>query len=217
MKKQVSDNPEKNRKTNILFVLSALMITLYIASNAMAVKIIAINNIAVFDAGTLTFPFAYMLSDVIAEMWGFKTAKKVIWLSFACNIVFVLCTYVGTFVPTPDYLQNTADAYSVVFGYVPRIVFASCLAYVCGELINAWVLDKIKEKTGKKNLWIRTIGSSAVAYVFDTGLFVLVAFAKTASISDMFTMFIIQYPVKLAIEALFGTPLAYAVIKRIDK
>ena len=217
MKKQVSDNPEKNRKTDRLFVITALMITLYIASNAMSVKIIAINNFALFDAGTITFPFAYMLGDVLAEIWGFKTARKVIFLTFLCNIIFILCTTLGIFVPSPDYMKETAEAYSCVFGYVPRIVAASLVAYLAGELLNAWVLDRIKQITGKKNLWLRTIGSSAIAYIADTGIFILAAFWKTATPQDMLSMFVVSYIAKLAIEAFFGTPLAYAAVRILEK
>ena len=217
MNKQVSENPEKNRRTNLLLIVTSLMVTIYLASNAMAVKIIAAHGVALFDAGTITFPFAYMLGDVLAEVWGFKVAKKVIWLTFICNIIYVICTWTGVFLPSPDYMKETADAYAIVFGYVPRIVVASLVAYICGELLNAWVLDKIKEKTGKKHLWVRTIGSSAVAYVIDTGIFVVIAFVGRATVSDIVSMFCIQYFTKLITEAVFGTPLAYLVIKRICK
>ena len=75
-----------------LMTVTALFVTLYLVSNVMAVKVISIFGLFYFDAGTITFPFAYMLGDVLTEMWGFKTAKKVIWMTFFCNILMVLCT-----------------------------------------------------------------------------------------------------------------------------
>lgn len=210
--KQVSENPAKNRDLTALTVVAALLATLYIASNAMAVKVIAIGDLALFDAGTITFPAAYMLGDVLTEIWGFKTARKVIWLTFLCNVVFVLCTALGLVLPAPEYMQETTDAYAIIFGYVPRIVIASLIGFLCGELSNAWVMSKMKKMTQGKHMWLRTIGSSAIGYIFDTVLFVIVAFAGTAPIWDLFTMITIQYFAKLLIEALCGTPLAYAAV-----
>lgn len=214
---QVSENPAKNRDWNMLTIVTALLAAIYIASNAMAVKVIAIGDLALFDAGTITFPAAYMLGDVVTEIWGFKTAKKVIWLTFFCNLIFVLCTALGLILPAPDYMQATTDAYAIIFGYVPRIVIASLIGFLCGELSNAWVMAKMKKLTQGKHMWLRTIGSSAVGYIFDTVLFVIVAFGGTSPARDIFTMITIQYFAKLAIEALCGTPLAYAAVRFIKK
>lgn len=212
--KQVSENPAKNREVSItgLVVITSLLVTLYLTSNVMATRIIAIGSISIFDAGTITFPMTYMLGDVLTEIWGFKTAKKVIWLSFLCNTLFMAFTALGLILPCPDYQKETADAYAIIFGYVPRIVFASLVGFLVGELSNAWVMVKIKSITGSGHLWMRTIGSSAVGHLLDTILFVLLAFAGTASAFDLFTMIAIQYVAKLLIEALCGTPLAYGVV-----
>ena len=85
---KVSEHPfKKNRMSShtALMVVTALFVTLYLVSNVMAVKVISIFGLFYFDAGTITFPFAYMLGDVLTEMWGFKTAKKVIWMTFFCT------------------------------------------------------------------------------------------------------------------------------------
>lgn len=214
MTKQVSVNPEKNREKLFicLGVITALLVTLYITSNVMAVKIINVFGISLFDAGTITFPLTYMLGDVLTEIWGFKTAKKVIWLTFMCNAIFIAFTSLGLLLPYPGYMQETADAYAVIFGYVPRIVFASLVGFLIGELTNAWVLVKIKEFTDGKHLWLRTIGSSAAGHLLDTVLFVCIAFIGTSPTGDLISMIVIQYFAKLLIEIISGTPIAYGVI-----
>lgn len=219
MNNQVSENPAKNREklSKWLVIITSLMITLYITSNVMAVKILSICGLSLFDAGTITFPFAYMLGDVLTEIWGFKTARGVIFLTFLCNIIFMLFTAIGSYLPYPDYMQATADAYSTIFGYVPRIVIASLLGYLTGELANAWTMEKIKKATHGRHMWLRTIGSSAVGYFFDTVLFVLAAFYGTAPAWDLFSMIVIQYAVKMIIEAVGGTPLAYGLVAKIRK
>ena len=213
--KKVSEHPfKKNRMSShtALMTVTALFVTLYLVSNIMAVKVISIFGLFYFDAGTITFPFAYMLGDVLTELWGFKTARKVIWMTFFCNILMVICTQIGVWLPSPDYLAETEAAYNHLFSYVPRIVVGSLVGFLLGELSNAWLMEKIKEKTKGKRLWVRTIGSSAVAYLFDSLPFVLIAFLGVVSTHDLLMMIVFQYGAKLLIESVFGTPMAYAVI-----
>lgn len=213
---KVSENPfKKNRVSShtALMVVTALFVTLYLVSNIMAVKVISIFGLFYFDAGTITFPFAYMLGDVLTEIWGFRTAKRVIWMTFFCNILMVICTQIGVWLPSPDYLTETETAYNHLFSYVPRIVIGSLVGFLLGELSNAWLMEKIKERTKGKRLWVRTIGSSAVAYLFDSLPFVLIAFLGVVSTHDLLLMIAFQYGAKLIIEAAFGTPMAYAAIR----
>ena len=223
MNNKVTDNPFKNRSAETtapptaFIVVAALFVTLYVVSNVMAVKVIGLWDLFYFDAGTITFPFAYMLGDVLTEIWGYKTARKVIFTTLVCNIVMVVCTQIGVFLPSPDYLDATAQAYNTMFSYVPRIVIASLTGFLLGELSNAWLMEKIKRWTQGKRLWVRTIGSSAVAYWFDSLPFVLIAFAGTVSTHDLLLMIAFQYVSKLLIEAVLGTPMAYAVISVIRK
>ena len=220
---KVSENPSKNRIKNqinnhtALMVVTALFVTSYLVSNVMAVKVISLFGLFYFDAGTIVFPFAYMLGDVLTEIWGYRTARKVIWLTFMCNIIMVVCTQIGVWLPSPDYLDKTANAYNHIFSYVPRIVVASLTGFLLGELSNAWLMEKIKKITGNKRLWVRTIGSSAVAYLFDSLPFVLIAFLGVVSTHDLLMMIAFQYGAKLLIEAIFGTPLAYAAVHAIRK
>ena len=93
MENKVAENPfkirglEPNQKNEQSFiVITALFVTLYVVSNVMAVKVIGLWNLFYFDAGTITFPFAYMLGDVLTEIWGYKTARKVIFTTLLCNI-----------------------------------------------------------------------------------------------------------------------------------
>lgn len=220
---KVSENPFKSRTSKqinshtALMIVTSLFVTSYLVSNVMAVKVISLFGLFYFDAGTITFPFAYMLGDVLTEIWGFRTARKVIWMTFVCNIIMVVCTQIGVWLPSPDYLAETANAYNHIFNCVPRIVVASLTGFLLGELSNAWLMEKIKEKTKGKRLWVRTIGSSAVAYLFDSLPFVLIAFLGVVSTHDLLMMIAFQYGAKLLIEALFGTPLAYTAVHAIRK
>ena len=184
----------------------------------MAVKVISIGPLALFDAGTITFPIAYMLSDVLAEIWGYRTAKKVIFLTFICNALLVIFTSIGIILPYPGYMEEVQEAYSTIYTYVPRIVIASLISFLAGDLLNAKILVLMRDRSrDRKHLWMRTIGSSAAGYLIDTVLFVLIAFSGTAPASDLLSMIAVQYAAKLLLEALFGTPLAYMAIGFIRK
>ena len=216
---KVSENPFKNRTGAIspYVVITVLFIMCYVVSNLMAVKVIGFFGLFYFDAGTITFPLAYMLGDVLTEIWGYRTAKKTIILAFLCNIFVVVFTQIGVWLPSVDYLDPVADAYDTVFNYVPRIVVGSLVGFLLGELSNAWLMDKIKSKTKGKFLWVRTIGSSMVGYIFDTIPFVLIAFLGVLTTRDLILMIVSQYIMKLSIEVLFGTPMAYAAIAYLRK
>ena len=221
--KKVAENPLKNRAvTNekslpMLVVIVGLLITCYLTANVMAVKLIKVCGVTLFDAGTIVFPFAYMLGDVLTEIWGFKTARKVIWLTFFCEIVFTLFAWIGIFLPYPAETAANAEAYGKVFGFVPRVTIASLAAFLLGGMANAWTMAKIKEKTGEKLLWLRTIGSSIFGYAVDTSLFVCLAFLGSVPMRDILSMIWIQIIVKLLIEILGGTPLAYSAIAMIKR
>ena len=220
MNNDVTGNHLKNRIGDFtpLTVITASMVLLYVTANVMAVKLVEIGGIPLFDAGTITFPLAYMLGDVLAEVWGYKTAKKVIWLTFAMNAAFIFFTTIGIFLPYPAYMQTTQDAYVTIFTYVPRIVIASLIGFLFGEMMNAKVLVKMKERQKDGRLLaLRTITSSIVGYLFDTVLFVIIAFAGTVPTMELIKMIVAQYVMKTLIEGLAGTPLAYLAIGYLRK
>ena len=212
---KVSENPFKNRAHSefMLMVVTALFVTLYLTSNIMAVKVVDFADLFYFDAGTITFPFAYMLGDVLTELWGFRIAKRVIWLTLVCNVLLVLCTLIGVWLPSPEYLSETETAYNHVFNYVPRIVLGSLAGFFCGEMVNAWLMERIKQKTRGKYFALRAVVSSSVGYLADTIPFVLIAFCGLLPVRELVLMVVFQYVMKMVIECSFGTPLAYFFVK----
>ena len=178
----------------------------------MAVKLLVIRGVTCFDCGTLLFPLVYMLDDVLSELWGYAVARRVIWLTFGCMALMLCGTAAAIWLPSPDYQAGMADAYRQVYGFVPRIVVASLVAFLCGALANSWSLVKIRQWTGRRWLWVRTIGSSVYGYLVDNAFFVLLAFGLRAPWRDLLSMMAIQFAVKMAMEACIATPLAYAVI-----
>lgn len=214
---QKINSEESLGKFSPLLIISAIMVTAYISSNVLAVKLVSIFNLTFFDAGVIIFPLTYIIGNILTEIWGFKVAKNVILLAFSCNILFVILTVIATFMPYPNYIEHTASSFKTIFTVVPRILFASLTAFLVGEITNSWFMAKIKKATNSKKLWLRTILSSAIGYLLDTVLFVLIAFSGIAPSKDLFTMIIAQYLTKMIIEILGGTPVVYGIVKFLKK
>ena len=217
---KVPENPSKNRidSFNSLTVISGLLITLYLTANLMAVKIIQVGSVSIFDAGTITFPLTYMLGDVLSEIWGYKTTRKVIILTFISNIILIAFTNLAMLLPYPEEMEAINNSYNMIFGYVPRIVLASLISFLAGELANSKILVKLRDRSKDgRRLWVRTITSSIVGHLLDTVLFVSIAFIGTVPAGDIWSMIYIQYLLKLAIEVILGTPLAYLMVKCIKR
>lgn len=192
-------------------IVAVSFVAALLISNTLATKLIAAGPF-VLPAAVVVYPFCFMLGDVLTEVWGFRYARKVICFGFLANLGMVVFTYLGGLLP-PAPVWPHQEAYTAIFGFVPRIVAGSFLAYMAGELLNSWSLEKIKALTGIRLLFVRTIGSTLVGQIVDTGIFITVAFAGTVPNPVLIRMILAQYAVKVLFEALGGTPLAYLLVK----
>jgi len=197
------------------FFVSILVIS-NIASSAKIVDIgISLFSIPlVFDGGTILFPLAYVLGDVLTEVYGFKTARRVILTGFAALALTALVFFVlGKLPPEASWSAETGGntAFNAILGGISYggIVLASLSAYLVGELSNAIILSKLKVKMKGKMLWVRTIGSTLVGEFLDTAIFVLIAcVAKVFSWEIFWSLVLTNYILKCGIEVIV-TPFTY--------
>ena len=190
-------------------VLVALFVTCLIAANITAVKLIAVFGL-LLPAAIVIFPVSYILGDVLTEVYGYRQARRVIWLGFLCNLIVVATIWIGQMLPAAGFWDGQA-AYERILGMAPRILAASFLAYLVGEFANAFVLAKMKIATEGRWLWTRTIGSTLVGQGLDSLIFIVLAFAGTMPLDALVGMVVTQWLVKSAYEAA-ATPVTYAVV-----
>lgn len=152
----------------------ATFVAVLLISNIGATKLIEFGPI-VTDGGAFLFPLAYILGDVLAEVYGLRAARRAIVTGFVLSIVMSL-TFLAVDAAPPATGWPNNDAWSAVLGFVPRIVVASLVGYLCGQMLNAWVLVRIKQAAGENRLWVRLITSTVVGEFVDTLLFCLIAF-----------------------------------------
>jgi hypothetical protein len=202
-----------------LDVVASFFVGILIVSNiASSAKIVdlgfSIFSIPlVFDGGTLLFPLVYVLGDVLTEVYGFKTAKRVIWTGFAALALCALIFFLLGILPSEPYWENEVGsrAYDAVLGGMSYggIVLASLAAYLAGEFSNAAVLAKIKTLMKGRMLWVRTIGSSLVGQFLDTIIFVFIASVTGVFSWEIFwSLVLTNYILKCSVEVIF-TPFTY--------
>lgn len=195
-------------------VIVTLFITALITANITAVKLLGVLGF-VLPAGVLVFPVSYICGDVLTEVYGYRVARRVIWLGFFCNLLAVVAIYLGGILPAAPFWQDQ-QAYETILGYTPRLLAASFLAYLVGEFANSYVLARMKVATNGRWLWSRTIGSTLVGQGLDSLVFIVLAFVGTIPLWAMVSAIVAQWLVKSAYEAL-ATPLTYLVVNRLKR
>ncbi len=192
----------------LLVAVAAFFVTALVVANIVAVKLVELGG-HVFPAGLVIFPLSYLLGDVLTEVYGFRAARAVIWLGFACSLVAVGAIQVAIALPAAGFWVGNQEAYEDVLGTTWRIFAASLAAYLVGELANALVLARMKVATRGRWLWSRTIGSTVVGEGLDSLIFVTLAFAGTGA--DLADAILTTWAIKVGYEAA-ATPLTYAVV-----
>ena len=188
---------------------TALFITCLLTANVTASKLITAGSLTL-TAGIVLFPVAYIVGDVLTEVWGYAATRRVIWLGFGCNLLMVAAIEAGRVLP-PAAVWPGQAAYEEILGQTPRILGASFAAYLIGEFANAYVLARLKIITAGRWLWVRTIGSTVVGEGLDSLVFVGLAFTGHVDARALVEIFINQWLVKVVYEAL-ATPLTYVAV-----
>ena len=195
-------------------VAVALFVAALLTANIIAVKLIQIGPL-ILPAGVVIFPVSYILGDVLTEVYGFRWARRAIWLGFFGNLIAVAAIWLAGLLPAPVFWQGQA-AYDAILGFTPRLLLASFVAYLFGEFANSTVLAKMKVWTQGRHLWLRTIGSTVIGQGLDSIIFILLAFGGLMAPPEMLTAVVSQWVFKSAYEAL-ATPLTYLVVNRLKR
>ncbi|WP_375003229.1 queuosine precursor transporter [Aeromicrobium sp. CTD01-1L150] len=207
-------------------VLLALFCVVVVVSNIVAAKPIEIGTAAlslgpiqiwplIVDGGLVLFPLAYVIGDVLSEVYGFRAARRAVLTGFSCAVLAVATfTLVGA-IPGASFYENQA-AYDAVLGPVGQIVTASVVGYVLGQLTNAWVLTWMKGRTAERGLVGRLLASTGAGEVVDTFLFCAIA-ATAIGITtggQFLNYFVVGVVLKVAVEVVL-LPVTVAVISRL--
>ena len=208
-------NEEKMTFSTVFVAMGMMFVTCLIVSNMIAGKMWSLSEAVSIPASVILFPVTYILSDVFTEIYGFHKTKFIIWIGFACNILAVVAYIITIDLPYPTHWIDQ-DAYAIVFGMAPRVLAASFVAYLFGELSNSLIMSRLKIATKGSRLWMRVIVSSLAGEALDSALFILIAFLGVVPTDQILSMIMFQYLFKLGFELVLS-PLTCKVIGILKK
>ncbi|MEF2929986.1 MULTISPECIES: queuosine precursor transporter [Methanobrevibacter] len=184
-------------KTDLYAILVGIFCAGLIISNIIASKTFEFFWITL-PCGVIIFPLIYIVNDVLAECYGFKKARRAIYLGFFMNLIAVICYNVTMFLPAPAYFTGDS-AFHTVLGSTLRLLVASFAAYLIGSLINAKLMVYLKGKYENK-LFFRCISSTFAGEGMDALIFITIGFLGTMPVSALLTMIVAQALFKTAYE-----------------
>jgi uncharacterized integral membrane protein (TIGR00697 family) len=197
-----------------LDTLTLIFVVVLLISNLVAQKICKIGPLTLSGA-ELLFPITYIFGDIFTEVYGYAASRRAIWIGFfASALLSVMGAIVVALPPAPGWHNQTA--FATVFGFIPRLVIASLIAYWAGEFTNSFTLAKMKLLTRGRWLWTRTVGSTITGQAVDTATVVLIAFWGKAPRMTLLALIASAYVTKVIYEIL-ATPLTYAVVGWLKK
>lgn len=187
-----------------------------VASNLLETKVVNICGLTA-TAGLIVFPISYIINDCIAEVWGFKKARLIIWSGFASNFLLIAFAQIAISLPAAPFWEGE-ESFEFVFGMAPRIAIASLIAFLVGSFLNAYVMSKMKIASEGKHFSLRAIVSTIVGESADSLIFFPIAFAGLIPATELLAMIATQAMLKSAYEVVI-LPVTIRVvdyIKRVD-
>lgn len=204
---------ENISKTELYAMLTGVFTACLIVSNIIAGKTFDFFSFTL-PCGVVIFPVIYIVNDVLAEVYGYEKAKKVILLGFFMNLVAVICYNITILLPAPAFFENS-EAFSIVLGSTFRLLIASFAAYLVGSLVNARLMVYLKKKDEDK-LFFRCIASTLAGEGLDAIIFIFIGFIGTMPFEELLLMIVAQALFKTIYEIIVY-PLTRYVIVRVKK
>ena len=195
-------------------LLGILFNVCLITANLLETKVISVCGLTV-TAGLLVFPISYIINDCITEVWGFRKARLIIWTGFAMNSFVVTLGLVAVALPPAPFWEGE-EHFNFVFGMAPRIVVASLAAFLVGSFLNAFVMGRMKLRSGERHFSVRAIVSTVAGETADSLLFFPIAFGGVIAWRELAGMMVLQIVLKSMYEVVI-LPVTVRVVRFIKR
>ncbi len=197
------------RQFRYLDVLITAFVVILLVSNLVAQKIIRIGPLSI-SGGLILFPLTYIFGDIFTEVYGYAASRRAIWLGFCGTaLMYGVGALIIALPADPDF--HDQQAFITVFGFLPRLLAASLIAFWAGEFANSYTMARLKLLTRGRWLWTRTVGSTIIGQAVDTTIVVILTFAGRYPAATLAKLILTSYLLKVAYEIL-ATPLTYLVV-----
>lgn len=197
------------------FLMGVLYCICLVVSNLFGTKLVQVGSYSM-TAGLIVFPISYIINDCVAEVWGFRKARLIIWVGFAMNFFVVLLGAIAVALPPAPYWVANDAHFRFVFQLAPRIAAASLAAFVVGSFLNAFVMSKMKLHDREKRFSLRAILSTLAGEGADSLIFFPLAFGGLMPVQDLLKMMLLQVTAKTLYEIL-ALPITIQVVKHVKK
>ena len=197
-------------------VLGIVFCVCLVAANLLETKVVQLGPVAV-TAGLLVFPISYIINDCIAEVWGFRKARLIIWMGFLMNFLVVVLGQIAVALPAAPFWEGE-EGFNFVFGMAPRIAVASLLAFLVGSFMNAYVMSRMKVASHGKHFSVRAILSTVAGESADSLIFFPLAFGGLMPLEELGKMMLVQVILKTLYEIIIlpVTVRVVSYVKRVD-
>ena len=207
------------RRYKYLDALTTAFVVILLVSNLIAQKVCLLGPFSVgrwsigpfgVSGAILLFPITYIFGDIFTEVYGYAASRRAIWLGFfGTALLYVMGAIVVALPSAPGW--HNQQAFATVFGFIPRILAASLVAFWVGEFANSYTMARLKLITNGRMLWTRTIGSTIVGQAVDTVLVVALTFGGIYSARILLNIIVTGYVLKVSYEVI-ATPITYLVV-----
>ena len=231
------------RKNKLFLILGTFFLTNAIVAEFIGAKIFSLEatlgfnpaNITLFGetnsfnmtAGVILWPFVFIMTDIINEYFGKDGVRKLSYLTVIMLIYSFIMVRVAMGLKGADFwigsgsnkgISDMSSAYNSVFGAGLMIIIGSLVAFLVGQMVDAFIFTKIKDKTNNKFIWLRATGSTVVSQFIDSYVVLIIAFyiGGTFSFKQVMAIGTINYIYKLTMSIVL-LPLLYFVHGIIDR
>ena len=206
----------KQQHVSVSFMFMGILFCIcLVASNILEAKVFQLGPITL-TAGFLVFPISYIINDCIAEVWGFRRVRAIIWMGFLMNFFVVTMGLLAVSLPPADYWTENEEHFNFIFSFTPRVVAASLLAFLVGSFLNAYVMSRMKLSSKGKNFSWRAIASTLVGESADSLIFFPLAFGGMMEFNEVVKLMGIQVLAKTLYEIIV-LPITIRVVRYVKR
>lgn len=210
---------ESRRLTVIFMLLSVLFVVCLIISNLIEIKVVDLGWFTI-TAGVVVFPLSYIINDCVVEVYGFRKARLMIWTGFASSLLVAL--FLNLAIALPGGAEwHGQEAMELIYGGVPRIMAASFAAFICGSMVNAYVMSRMKAAAGgghgsRKSFSVRAVASTLFGEGVDSLVFFPIAFGGVLPWDTVVSLIVTQALLKTGYEVAV-LPLTVLIVERLKR
>ncbi|MGD9152540.1 MAG: queuosine precursor transporter [Gammaproteobacteria bacterium] len=208
----MDDTPKRALQPRFLWFLTMSYAMVLVFANWFDPRLVRVFGL-VTDAGTLIFPLTFLLADLITEVYGYKIARRAIWIGLFFNLLFMLYGQLVIHLPSPKYPTHN-DIFAQIIAMDSRVVIASVFSYLCSEPLNTYILAKIKILMRGKLMWLRFVSSTVIASGLDSCIFGTIAFYGVLTNYELFSLIVTMWLIKVVIE-IIGLPVSVTLARKL--